>query len=142
MSTPSENDDSAHAPFVDQTGTQPDHEVREQYGSRSHSGGQQRYGAQPYGQAPATRKDPALMLVASLIVPGLWTILNGETGPGILAGFVVGALLSVSLIGLPIVLGFGAGECTTPTRDPRSTTLVTDCPERDALEPAVAASFP
>ena len=68
------------------------------------------YGAvQPYGQpTPAVRKDPAVMLVASLIIPGLGTILNGETGKGIgiLAGYIIGALLSVILIGLPIMFGF------------------------------------
>lgn len=68
------------------------------------------YGAmQPYGQfPPAQRKDPALMLVASLLIPGLGTILNGETGKGvgILAGYVVGAILSIILIGLPIMFGF------------------------------------
>ena len=72
--------------------------------------GAQPYGAvQPYGQASqAARKDPALMLVASLIIPGLGTILNGETGKGvgILAGYIVGALLTVVLIGLPIMFGF------------------------------------
>ena len=68
------------------------------------------YGAvQPYWQVPqAARKDPALMLVASLIIPGLGTILNGETGKGIgiLAAYIIGALLSVILIGLPIMFGF------------------------------------
>ncbi|MCT1863931.1 hypothetical protein HMPREF3086_08405 [Dietzia sp. HMSC21D01] len=70
----------------------------------------QPYGAmQPYGQyPPATRKDPALMLVASLLIPGLGTMLNGRVGRGvgILAGYGVGVLLSVVLIGLPIMFGF------------------------------------
>lgn len=73
--------------------------------------GAQPYGVQPYGQVPGVaRKDPAVMLVASLIIPGLGTILNGETGKGvgILAGYVVGALLSIILIGLPIMFGFWA----------------------------------
>ena len=71
--------------------------------------GAQSYGVQPYGQVPqAARKDPALMLVASLIIPGLGTMINGETGKGIgiLAGYFIGALLSVILIGLPIMFGF------------------------------------
>ncbi|MBS7549446.1 hypothetical protein [Dietzia massiliensis] len=70
----------------------------------------QQYGAmQPYGQyPPAARKDPALMLVASLLIPGLGTMLNGRVGRGvgILAGYGVGVLLSVVLIGLPIMFGF------------------------------------
>lgn len=68
------------------------------------------YGAvQPYGQYPqVARKDPAIMLVASLIIPGLGTLLNGSTGKGIgiFAGYCIGALLSVILIGLPIMFGF------------------------------------
>ena len=79
----------------------------QQYGAPQYGG--QPYGAmQPYGYPSAARKDPALMLVASLILPGLGTILNGETGKGIgiLGGYVVGALLSVVLIGLPIMFGF------------------------------------
>lgn len=72
--------------------------------------GQQSYGAmQPYGQyPPVARKDPALMLVASLLVPGLGTMLNGRAGRGIgiLGGYVLGMVLSVILIGLPIMFGF------------------------------------
>lgn len=68
------------------------------------------YGAmQPYGQySPAERKDPALMLVASMLIPGLGTMINGETGKGvaILGGYLLGALFSVILIGLPFLFGF------------------------------------
>lgn len=70
----------------------------------------QPYGAmQPYGQASlAARKDPALMLIASFFIPGLGTILNGETGKGIgiLAGYLIGIPLTLILIGVPMVLGF------------------------------------
>ncbi|WP_314038776.1 hypothetical protein [Dietzia sp. CH92] len=70
----------------------------------------QPYGAmQPYGQyPPAARKEPALMLVASLLIPGLGTMLNGRVGRGvgIFLGYSVGVLLSIVLIGLPIMLGF------------------------------------
>lgn len=68
----------------------------------------QQYGMQPYGYPPVARKDPALMLIASLILPGLGTILNGSTGKGIgiMVGYFFGALLSVILIGLPIMFGF------------------------------------
>ena len=72
-------------------------------------GAMQHYGVQPYGQyPPAARKEPALMLVASLLVPGLGTMLNGRVGKGlgILGGYFVGLVLSVVLIGLPIMFGF------------------------------------
>lgn len=77
--------------------------------------GVQPYGAQPYGAVqpygqfpPAARKDPALMLVASLIIPGLGTILNGQPGKGIgiLVGYLFGVVLSIVLIGIPIMIGF------------------------------------
>lgn len=79
----------------------------EQYGAMQPYA-QQYGGMQPYGYPPATRKDPALMLIASLILPGLGTILNGATGKGIgiMVGYFIGALLSVILIGLPIMFGF------------------------------------
>lgn len=81
--------------------------AQQPYGMQSYGG--QPYGMQGYGQfPPAARKDPALMLVASLLVPGLGTMLVGRAGRGvgILAGYLVGALLSVILIGLPIMFGF------------------------------------
>ncbi|MGX1597559.1 hypothetical protein ACWIDS_10915 [Dietzia maris] len=81
--------------------------AQQPYGMQSYGG--QPYGMQAYGQfPPAARKDPALMLVASLLVPGLGTMLVGRAGRGvgILAGYLVGALLSVILIGLPIMFGF------------------------------------
>ena len=81
--------------------------AQQPYGMQSYGG--QPYGMQAYGQfPPAARKDPALMLVASLLVPGLGTMLVGRVGRGvgILAGYLVGALLSVILIGLPIMFGF------------------------------------
>lgn len=69
----------------------------------------QQYGMQSYGQyPPVARKDPALMLVASLLVPGLGTMLGGRVGRGIgiFGGYFVGLVLSVVLIGLPIMFGF------------------------------------
>ncbi len=88
-------------------------------GQQQQYGGQQQYGAQPfYGGYPdqgqvqpygqGVRKDPALMLVASIFIAGLGTILNGETGKGvgILVGYIIGAVLSVVLIGIPIMFGF------------------------------------
>jgi len=95
-----------------QYGAQPFYGAEYAYGAQQPYGMQsygQRYGMQSYGQfPPAARKDPALMLVASLLVPGLGTMLVGRAGRGvgILAGYLVGALLSVILIGLPIMFGF------------------------------------
>lgn len=80
----------------------------QQYGTQQY--GAQQYGAmQPYGYvAPVARKDPGMMLLASFFIPGLGTILNGETnkGVGILVGYIVSCLLIVVLIGIPMVLGF------------------------------------
>ncbi|WP_197431432.1 MULTISPECIES: hypothetical protein [unclassified Dietzia] len=82
--------------------------------------GAQHFGVQPYG-APgagavhpyatnygASRKEPALSLVLSFFLPGLGTIINGQAGKGIgiMAGYFLGILLSVVLIGIPIMLGF------------------------------------
>ncbi|MFN3338248.1 MAG: hypothetical protein ACK40Z_00990 [Dietzia sp.] len=107
-------------------GTQP-------YGTQpygSHPYGTQPYGTQPYGEQPfgvqpygspgygamqpyapnygASRKEPALSLVLSFFLPGLGTLINGQTGKGIgiMAGYFLGVLLSVVLIGIPIMLGF------------------------------------
>lgn len=53
-------------------------------------------------------KNPALMLLASFFVPGLGTLINGETGKGIgiLVGYFISFVLAFVLIGLPFMLGF------------------------------------
>ena len=58
------------------------------------------------GRLEATR--PSLVLLASFLVPGLGSIINGDVrkGVGILAGFVVSALLSVILLGIIGMFGF------------------------------------
>lgn len=63
------------------------------------------YVAPVYG---ASRKDPAVSLILSFFLPGLGTIINGQGGKGIaiMLGYFMGALLSVILIGLPILFGF------------------------------------
>lgn len=64
---------------------------------------------QPYAPAyRASRKEPALALILSFFLPGLGTIVNGQGGKGvgIMLGYFMGALLSVILIGLPIMFGF------------------------------------
>ena len=64
---------------------------------------------QGYGQPSSlVRKDPGLMLLASFFIPGLGTILNGDTGKGvgILVGYLIGIVLSAVIIGIPMVIGF------------------------------------
>ena len=71
--------------------------------------------AAPPGGFPTTSsgaKNPILSLVLSLVLPGLGTIINGETGKGIgiMVGFFVACILIVVLIGLaaaPAVWAYG-----------------------------------
>lgn len=74
------------------------------YGTPGH-GAMQPYGQPAYG---AARKEPALSLVLSFFLPGLGTLINGQTGKGIgiMAGYFLGMVLSIILIGIPIMLGF------------------------------------
>lgn len=106
----------AHFYGAQQFGTQP--YGTEPYGTQPY--GVEPYGVQPYGSpgygamhpyAPAygaSRKEPALSLVLSFFLPGLGTLINGQAGKGIgiMAGYFLGILLSVVLIGIPIMLGF------------------------------------
>lgn len=61
--------------------------------------------AAPYAVAP---KNPALMVLASFFLPGLGSMLNGDTRRGvlILVGYLVSCLLTLVLIGLVGVFGF------------------------------------
>lgn len=78
--------------------------------------GQPTYGQPTYGQPQYTNpygprveaKQPALMLLASFFIPGLGTILNGETGKGIgiMVGYFVSIPLVLILIGFPMMIGF------------------------------------
>jgi TM2 domain-containing membrane protein YozV len=63
--------------------------------------------ALPAGYHRVEPKNPALSLLASFFIPGLGTMLNGETGRGIgiLVGYFVALLLSLVLIGIPFVIG-------------------------------------
>jgi TM2 domain-containing membrane protein YozV len=56
-------------------------------------------------QPGTTSRNPAASLLASLLIPGLGTIINGETGKGvlILAAYVVAWLLVLAVIGIIIV---------------------------------------
>ena len=80
----------------------------------------QGYAPQPGFQAPpggypttaSGAKNPILSLVLSLVLPGLGTIITGETGKGIgiMVGFFVSLVLIVVVIGLllaPAVWAFG-----------------------------------
>ena len=65
------------------------------------------------GGMPAARKEPALSLLVSFLIPGVGSMINGDVGPGVafLSMYVVGLLLIVCLgwiiigfIGLPLCL--------------------------------------
>lgn len=97
-----------------------------QFGMPSHYGLPPQYGAapaygamQPYAPGypvpaypvpgyPVSRREPALSLVLSFFLPGLGTIVNGQAGKGvaIMGGYFLGVLLSIILIGIPIMMGF------------------------------------
>lgn len=63
------------------------------------------YGYRPYAVAP---KSAGLAVLASLFVPGLGSMLNGETskGIGILVGFLISFVLTTVLIGFAGILAF------------------------------------
>jgi TM2 domain-containing membrane protein YozV len=52
-------------------------------------------------------KNPAISLLVSFFVPGVGSMINGDTGTGvvILVLYVVGILASFILIGIPIFIG-------------------------------------
>lgn len=56
-------------------------------------------------QPGATSRNPAASLLASLFVPGVGTMINGETGKGtlILGAWLIGLLLVLAVIGILIV---------------------------------------
>ncbi len=67
------------------------------------------YAVRPYpGVPPVVPKSPALALLISFFVPGVGTMLNGEVGKGIfiLVGYLMGFMLSIVLVGIPILIGF------------------------------------
>ena len=67
--------------------------------------GQQQVGY-PVAQVVAP-KNPAVGVILSFFIPGLGTIVNGDTGRGvlILALYAVGWVLSFFLIGIPLLIG-------------------------------------
>ena len=56
-------------------------------------------------QPGSTSRNPAASLLASLVVPGLGTIINGETGKGIviLVGWITAWVLVLALVGIILV---------------------------------------
>jgi TM2 domain-containing membrane protein YozV len=57
------------------------------------------------GQPGATSRNPAASLLASLLLPGLGTIINGETGKGvlILVAWITAWVLVLAIVGLILV---------------------------------------
>jgi TM2 domain-containing membrane protein YozV len=62
--------------------------------------------APPQGQI-VVPKNPVLGLVLSLLLPGLGSMVNGEVGKGciILGLYALGWILSIILIGIPLLVG-------------------------------------
>jgi TM2 domain-containing membrane protein YozV len=56
-------------------------------------------------QQPGTSRNPAASLLASLLIPGLGTIINGETGKGIviLVAWITAWVLVLAIVGLILV---------------------------------------
>lgn len=92
-------------------GTQPAYGNQPMYGTQPSYGGLQPYSpGYPIAPYPVSRKEPAVSLILSFFLPGLGTIVSGQTGKGlaIMGGYFLGVLLSIVLIGIPIMLGFWA----------------------------------
>jgi len=52
-------------------------------------------------------KNPAVSLIVSFFIPGVGSMINGDAGTGvaILLLYIVGWVLSVFLIGIPLLIG-------------------------------------
>ena len=61
--------------------------------------------AVPYGAVQP--KNPAISLIVSLFLPGVGSMINGETGKGalILGLYILGVILTLVLVGFLIMLG-------------------------------------
>lgn len=75
-------------------------------------GGPSPYPPGPAGPVPAPYgmvqpKNPALSLIVSLFLPGVGSMINGDTQRGIiiLVSYIVGVILTLVLIGFAIMLG-------------------------------------
>lgn len=79
------------------------------YSSAVYAGTSQPQFAHPHTYQPVIApKQPGLMLLASFFIPGLGTMMNGETGKGIgiLIGWILSAVLTLFVIGIFTGLGF------------------------------------
>jgi hypothetical protein len=74
-------------------------------GAPQYQGPPQAYGPPPVQVIAA--KNPAVGVLLSIFIPGLGTIVNGDTARGaiILGLYVFGWILSIILIGFPILIG-------------------------------------
>lgn len=61
-----------------------------------------------YAPMQIAPKSGAVALIVSFFLPGVGSMMNGETGKGIgiLFGWIIGVVTSWLLIGLPLVFGF------------------------------------
>ncbi len=64
--------------------------------------------AQSYGGPVVAPKNPALSLLVSFFIPGVGSMINGDTGRGvgILVGYLVSCVLIIVIIGIFGVIGF------------------------------------
>jgi TM2 domain-containing membrane protein YozV len=74
-------------------------------GAPQYQGPPQAYGPPPVQVVAA--KNPAVGVILSIFIPGLGTIVNGDTGRGaiILGLYIFGWILTIILIGFPILIG-------------------------------------
>ncbi|HUZ55806.1 MAG TPA: hypothetical protein VMU94_25165 [Streptosporangiaceae bacterium] len=65
------------------------------------------YAQQAYQQQPIVAKNPAISLLLSFFIPGLGSMLNDRVNIGviILVSYAVGWVLTLVLIGFPILFG-------------------------------------
>jgi TM2 domain-containing membrane protein YozV len=63
--------------------------------------------AGPTGGMAIAPKNPAVSLIVSFLIPGVGSMINGDTGIGvtILVLYILGWVLAVFLIGIPLAIG-------------------------------------
>ena len=91
------------------SGGQAQYQGAPQYQGQQYQGAPQYQGQPQYQVGPQVvmPKNPALGVILSFFIPGLGSIVNGSTGLGvaILGVYILGWILSLILIGIPIVIG-------------------------------------
>jgi len=82
--------------------------------------------AQP-GALVVAPKNPAVSLIVSFFLPGVGSMINGDTNRGILilALYLVSALAIIVLIGIPFAIGIWIWGMSMPTRARRPGTART-----------------